>query len=190
MLRFAAVDADGLLADLDLPPAAYRALLKLWAHSEAGGRITIDQAAIGQLLNLSRPSVKAALRSLELAKLVTKIRNGVYQINPMLAGYNSPEDAVTAVNAMAKSDRLDVPGFVDNYHQAVADYQDQLARERKKRADRLRRRRPQWVSAAAPCTPSADRVASGCQRSGEPCSRAVRALRTTGTCTGRDGASS
>jgi DNA-binding transcriptional regulator GbsR (MarR family) len=135
MLRFAAVNADGLLADLDLPPAAYRALLKLRAHSEAGGRITIDQAAIGQMLNLSRPSVNAALRSLELAKLVTKVRNGVYQINPMLAGYSSPEDAVAAVNAMAKSDRLDVPGFVDNYHQAVADYQDQLARQRKKRAE-------------------------------------------------------
>jgi len=30
---------------------------------------------------------------------------------------------------------LDVPGFVDNYHQAVADYQDRLARQRKKRAD-------------------------------------------------------
>jgi hypothetical protein len=135
MLRFAAVNADGLLADLDLPPAAYRALLKLRAFSEAGGRITIDQAAIGELLNLSRPSVNAALRSLELARLVTKVRNGVYQINPMLAGYNSPEDAVAAVNAMPKGDRLDVPGFVDNYHQAVAAYQDQLARQRKKRAD-------------------------------------------------------
>ncbi|GAA1924347.1 helix-turn-helix transcriptional regulator [Streptantibioticus ferralitis] len=133
-LRFAAVNADSLLADLDLPPASYRALLKLRALSEAGGRITIDQATIGQLLGLSRPSVNAALRSLELAKLVTKVRNGVYQINPMLAGYNSPEDAVAAVRDMPKDDRLDVPGFVDNYHRAVAAYQDQLAQQRKKRA--------------------------------------------------------
>jgi hypothetical protein len=36
-----------------------------------------------RLPNLSRRSVYA-LRSLELAK----IRNGVYRINPMLAGYN------------------------------------------------------------------------------------------------------
>lgn len=89
-LRFASVNADGLLADLDLPPAAYRALLKLRAMSEAGGRIHTDQATIGQELGLSRPSVNAALRTLELAKLVKKVRNGLYQINPMLAGYHSP----------------------------------------------------------------------------------------------------
>jgi DNA-binding GntR family transcriptional regulator len=133
-LRFAAVNADGLLADLDLPPAAYRALLKLRALSEAGGRITIDQATIGEMLDLSRPSVNAALRTLELAKLVKKVRNGVYQINPMLAGYNSPEDAVAAVASMPSVERLDARDFVDNYHRAVADYQDQLAQQRKKRA--------------------------------------------------------
>ncbi|TJZ95304.1 MarR family transcriptional regulator [Actinacidiphila oryziradicis] len=133
-LRFASVNADGLLADLDLPPASYRALLKLRALSEAGGRISIDQATVGQLLGLSRPSVNAALRSLELAKLVKKVRNGVYQINPMLAGYHSPEDAVAAVNAMPTNERLDTPRFVANYHQAVAAYQDQLAKQREKRA--------------------------------------------------------
>ncbi|GGO60272.1 MarR family transcriptional regulator [Streptomyces lasiicapitis] len=133
-LRFAAVNADGLLADLDLPPAAYRALLKLRALSEAGGRIAIDQATIGELLNLSRPSANAALRSLELAKLVKKVRNGIYQINAMLAGYNSPEDAVAAVKAMSSDERLDDPHFVDRYHQAVDEYEDQLAEQRRKRA--------------------------------------------------------
>lgn len=34
-LKWSATNADGLLADLDLPPAAYRALLKLRARSEA-----------------------------------------------------------------------------------------------------------------------------------------------------------
>ncbi|MGW0752553.1 MarR family transcriptional regulator [Streptomyces sp. NPDC002587] len=133
-LRFAAVNADGLLSDLDLPPAAYRVLLKLRSLSEPGGRILIDQATVGGLLELSRPSVNAALRSLELAKLVRKVRNGVYQINPMLAGYNSFEDAVAAVNEMAAEERLDARGYVDSYHQAVAAYQDQLAEQRKKRA--------------------------------------------------------
>lgn len=84
-LKWAATNADSLLSDLDLPPAAYRALLKLRARSEPGGRIAMDQATLGELLGLSRPSVNAALRSLELAKLVKKVRNGVYQINPMLA---------------------------------------------------------------------------------------------------------
>lgn len=133
-LRFAAVNADGLLADLDLPPAAYRALLKLRSMSEPGGLIAIDQASIGALLGLSRSSANAALRTLELARLVTKVRNGVYQINAMLAGYNSAQDAVAAVNDMPPADRLDAPGFVANYHRAVALYQDQLAEQRKKRA--------------------------------------------------------
>lgn len=78
--------------------------------------------------------MNAALRSLELAKLVRKVRNGVYQINPMLAGYNSFEDAVAAVNEMAPEERLDARGYVASYHQAVAEYQDQLAEQRKKRA--------------------------------------------------------
>ena len=133
-LKWSATNADGLLADLDLPPAAYRALLKLRARSEAGGRIAMDQATLGELLGLSRPSVNAALRELELAKLVKKVRNGVYQINPMLAGYNSPEDALDAVKAMPKADRLDSKTYVADYHRAVAAYQDQLAEQRKKRA--------------------------------------------------------
>ncbi|MCX4524060.1 helix-turn-helix domain-containing protein [Streptomyces anulatus] len=134
-LKWSATNADGLLADLDLPPAAYRALLKIRAQSESGGRIAMDQGTLGKLLGLSRPSVNAALRELELAKLVKKVRNGVYQINPMLAGYDCPEDALDAVKAMPRADRLDSKTYVSDYHRAVAAYQDQLAEQRKKRAD-------------------------------------------------------
>lgn len=133
-LKWSATNADGLLADLDLPPAAYRALLKLRGRSEPGGRVAMDQATLGELLGLSRPSVNAALRSLELAKLVKKVRNGVYQINPMLAGYSCPEDAEAAVRAMPTADLLDSKHYVASYHKAVAAYQDQLAEQRKKRA--------------------------------------------------------
>ena len=133
-LKWSATNADSLLADLDLPPASYRALLKLRGRSESGGRIAMDQATLGKLLGLSRPSVNAALRSLELAKLVKKVRNGVYQINPMLAGYDSPEDAEAAVRAMPNDERLDSKGYVASYHKAVAAYQDQLAEQRRKRA--------------------------------------------------------
>lgn len=133
-LQWSATNADGLLADLDLPPAAYRALLKMRGASQAGGRIAMDQGTLGELLGLSRPSANAALRELELAKLVKKIRNGVYQINPMLAGYDSPEEAVAAVKAMPRADRLDSKTYVTDYHRAVAAYQDQLAEQRKKRA--------------------------------------------------------
>ncbi|WP_433917640.1 hypothetical protein OIE50_03280 [Streptomyces canus] len=35
-------------------------LLKLWAHSEPGGRIEIDQVAIARMLGLSRAAVNSA----------------------------------------------------------------------------------------------------------------------------------
>ncbi|ANW22296.1 helix-turn-helix domain-containing protein [Streptomyces clavuligerus] len=138
-LHFAAVNAEGVVADLDLLPAAYRVLLKLRAHSEPGGRIEIDQVTIAQLLGLSRAAVNAALRDLDLAQLVKKQRAGIYQINPMLAGYLSPEDAVAAVRAMPSEQRLNAPDFVERYKSAVTAYQDQLAEKRRRKDDERRR---------------------------------------------------
>ncbi|MEU6071256.1 helix-turn-helix domain-containing protein [Streptomyces sp. NPDC047082] len=129
-LHFAAVNAEGIVADLDLLPAAYRVLLKLRAYSEPGGRIEIDQVTIAQMLGLSRAAVNAALRDLDLAQLVKKQRAGVYQLNPMLAAYLSPEDA----------------GFVDRYRKAVTAYQDQLAEKRRRREDVKRRQALKAVS--------------------------------------------
>ena len=145
-LHFAAVNAEGIVADLDLLPAAYRVLLKLRAHSEPGGRIEIDQATIAQMLNLSRTAVNAALRDLDLAQLVKKQRAGVYQLNPMLAAYASPEDAIAAVNAMPKNERLNSTNFVDRYRRAVTAYQDQLAEKRRRREDAKRRQNLKAVS--------------------------------------------
>ncbi|GAA2409290.1 hypothetical protein GCM10010420_42130 [Streptomyces glaucosporus] len=145
-LHFAAVNAEGVVADLDLLPAAYRVLLKLRAHSEPGGRIEIDQITIAQMLGLSRAAVNAALRDLDLAQLVKKQRPGIYQLNPMLAAYHSPEDAIAAVKAMPKHERLNSPDFVERYRQAVAAYQDQLAEKRRRRDDAKRRQNLKAVS--------------------------------------------
>ncbi|MEU2441816.1 helix-turn-helix domain-containing protein [Streptomyces rubradiris] len=145
-LHFAAVNAEGIVADLDLLPAAYRVLLKLRAHSEPGGRIEIDQATIAQMLNLSRTAVNAALRDLDLAQLVKKQRPGVYQLNAMLAAYASPEDAIAAVKAMPKGERLNSADFVDRYRRAVTAYQDQLAEKRRRREDAKRRQNLKAVS--------------------------------------------
>lgn len=145
-LHFATVNAEGIVADLDLLPAAYRVLLKLRAHSEAGGRIEIDQGTIAQMLNLSRTAVNAALRDLDLALLVKKQRAGVYQLNAMLAAYASPEDAIAAVKAMPKDERLNSTDFVDRYRRAVAAYQDQLAEKRRRREDAKRRQNLKAVS--------------------------------------------
>ncbi|MGY3676968.1 MarR family transcriptional regulator [Streptomyces sp. TE33382] len=138
-LHFAAVNAEGIVADLDLLPAAYRVLLKLRAHSEPGGRIEIDQTTIAKMLKLSRPAVNAAMRDLDLAQLVKKQRPGIYQINAMLAAYLTPEDAVAAVRAMPKHERLNSPDFVDRYKNAAAAYQDQLAVKRRERDNQKRR---------------------------------------------------
>ncbi|MEU2740129.1 helix-turn-helix domain-containing protein [Streptomyces sp. NPDC007095] len=145
-LHFAAVNAEGIVADLDLLPAAYRVLLKLRAHSEPGGRIEIDQVTIAQMLGLSRAAVNAAMRDLDLAQLVKKQRAGVYQLHPMLAAYLSPEDAVAAVKTMPKNERLNSPGFVDRYKRAVTAYQDQLAEKRRQKEDAKRRQALKAVS--------------------------------------------
>lgn len=133
--RFALVNADGVVADLDLPATAIRALLKMRALSEAGGRIEIDQADLAKRLDISRPAVTAALRHLDLAHLVKKQRNGVYQLNAMLAGYLSTADCTAAINAMPDNERLNASDFVERYHQAVKMYQDQLAQKRREREE-------------------------------------------------------
>ncbi|MFE4698740.1 MarR family transcriptional regulator [Streptomyces sp. NPDC056738] len=131
--RFALVNADGVVADLDLPATATRALLKLRALSEAGGRIEIDQADLARKLDISRPAVTAALRHLDLAQLVKKQRNGVHQLNAMLAGYLTPADCAAAIADMDPTERLNAADFVERYHEAVQMYQDQLAQKREAR---------------------------------------------------------
>ncbi|MFD5008192.1 helix-turn-helix domain-containing protein [Streptomyces mutabilis] len=116
------------------------------AHSEPGGRIEVDQITLARMLGLSRAAVNAALRDLDLARLVKKQRAGVYQLNPMLAAYHSPEDAVAAVKTMPQYERLNSPDFVDHYRKAVAAYQDQLAAKRRRREDAKRRQNLKAVS--------------------------------------------
>jgi hypothetical protein len=138
-MHFAAVNAESILADLDLLPAAYRVLLKLRAYAEAGGRIEIDQATLAKMLNLSRGAVNTAMRDLDLAQLVKRKRPGIYQINAMLAPYESPEDAVAAIRAMPAEERLNSPNFIERYQWAAADYQNQLAVKRREKDDKKRR---------------------------------------------------
>jgi hypothetical protein len=46
---------------------------------------------------------------------------------------NREADARAAIEAMDPADRLDDPHFVARYRQAVEDYRDHLARERRKK---------------------------------------------------------
>ncbi|MEU8976454.1 hypothetical protein AB0D11_46165 [Streptomyces monashensis] len=64
----------------------------------------------------------------------------------VLAAYLSPEDAIAAVKAMPKNERLNSPGFVEHYRAAVAAYQDQLVEKRRRREDAKRRQNLKAVS--------------------------------------------
>ncbi|WP_245235975.1 MarR family transcriptional regulator [Streptomyces durhamensis] len=98
------------------------------------------------MLNLSRTAINAALRDLDLAQLVKKQRAVVYQLNPMLAAYLSPEDAIAAVKAMPKNERLKATDFVDRYRRVITAYQDQLTEKRRRREDAKRRQNLKAVS--------------------------------------------
>lgn len=56
-------------------------------------------------------------------------------LEPLLpkTSYETPSEAQRAIDAMDVDDRLDDPDFVARYHQAVEDYREQLALERRKK---------------------------------------------------------
>ncbi|MEU8952119.1 hypothetical protein [Streptomyces sp. NPDC048489] len=86
--------------------------------------IVTGSAAAGSRLDISRPAVTAALRHLDLAQLVKKQRNGVYQLNTMLAGHLSPADCTAAIAGMDPDERLNATDFVERHHEAVRMYQE------------------------------------------------------------------
>ncbi|MFB8236316.1 replication/maintenance protein RepL [Kitasatospora purpeofusca] len=139
-LHFAAVNTEGIVSDLDMGPAAYRVLLKIRAYCQPGGRIDQTQDQIAKLVGVSRATVITGMRDLELARLLTRINNGAYQLNPMVAPYRSPEDFVAAIKLMAPADRLDHKDFVKSYKQAAADYKAQAEAERERKAKEKTRR--------------------------------------------------
>lgn len=138
-LRFASVNADGLLADLDLPPAAYRALLKLRAMSEAAWadpyRPGHDRPGTGT----QSPQRQRGSAHPGAGQAGQEGPQRPLPDQPDARGLPLPEDAVAAVQAMPKDERLDARNFVLNYRQAVAAYEDQLAEKRRRKDDQKRR---------------------------------------------------
>ncbi|MHA6756961.1 MarR family transcriptional regulator [Streptacidiphilus sp. PAMC 29251] len=131
--RYSCVNAESALADLDLVPVAYRVLLKVRAFSEPGGLLHLDQAAIATMCGLSRATVNGALRDLDLAQILTRVRNGTYQLNPMLASYLTAEDCDAAIEAMPEELQVTHKDFIKQYRSNTAKYEDQLAEQRRKR---------------------------------------------------------
>lgn len=134
-LQLAPVNADGVLADLDLSATAYRVLHKMRSASEPGGRVEIEQKKLAVQLNVSRPAVTAAVRSLELAKLLRRRgrNSAVYWINAMLASYEAPDDARAAIAEMPPEERMDDPLFIERYREATTEYAVELAAKRRQK---------------------------------------------------------
>lgn len=106
--QWAATSADGLLGDLDPPLALTRRCLRFAEPARPAAASRWTQGPLGELLGLSRLRANAVMRELELARLVKKVRNDVYQINPMLAGLTTVQrDALDAVKAMRQGDPPD-----------------------------------------------------------------------------------
>ncbi|MBT2395413.1 hypothetical protein [Streptomyces sp. ISL-100] len=100
------------------------------AHCIASGEVRV---AI--LRRISTPPCA----TFELGQLVEKQRADIYHLNPMLAVYLYPEDAVAAVNGVSREQRLNSPGLIEPYKTAVAVYQYELAERRRFKADAKRR---------------------------------------------------
>ncbi|MFJ5926431.1 MarR family transcriptional regulator [Kitasatospora sp. NPDC092948] len=133
---FTAVNFNGLIAELNLPVQAYRVLMMLQEHQDPGGQIVIAQERLGKLLGVSRSSVTSALAALDTAFLVHMKSYGVYQLNPMIAGYRTPGDAWDAIEAMADEMRLDDDDFVKLYRERVK--KEESARNNRRRRSILR----------------------------------------------------
>ncbi|MGP4001693.1 MarR family transcriptional regulator [Streptomyces sp. 8N706] len=129
---------NGLIAELDMPKASYRALLWMQAHQNPGGQVVMSQKKIADKLNLSRSSVTVALSYLEAAYLITRPANGIYQLNAMIAGYRSENDAWDAIEVMPQEERLDgeATKFIRCYKERLA--AQQAAREDKRRRSLLK----------------------------------------------------
>ncbi|MFE1988172.1 hypothetical protein [Streptomyces mirabilis] len=61
----------------------------------------------------------------------------MYQLNAVLAGYLTPADCAAAIKDMQLEERLNAPDFSGRYHYAAKMYQDELAKKRRARDDRL-----------------------------------------------------
>jgi hypothetical protein len=92
-------------------------------YQEPGGRCVITHEQLAERTGQSRPSVTIGMQHLMCARLVSRIGNGVYQLNPMLAGFRTPVEQMRAVEAMPEEDRLDVQDFEERFEQRRAEYE-------------------------------------------------------------------
>ncbi|WP_440581096.1 replication/maintenance protein RepL [Streptomyces sp. PT19] len=109
-----------------VPGPALRVMLFLLGVQEPGGRIVITQEHIASALGMKRSAVGLSLQHLQFARIVWKERQGVYQLNPQVAGFTTPAEAEDAIRQMDESFYLDVEDFEERYQAAVEEHQEAL----------------------------------------------------------------
>ncbi|GAA2639409.1 helix-turn-helix domain-containing protein [Streptomyces spororaveus] len=102
-----------------LPGPALQVLFYLLGTQQQGGRIVATHKELGEWLGMDRAHVGRALKHLEFARLVRREKQGIYVLNPMLAGGLTPADSKNVIDAMDPEDRLDVDDFEDRYLERV-----------------------------------------------------------------------
>ncbi|MFB7763514.1 hypothetical protein [Streptomyces xiamenensis] len=115
-----------------LPGPAMRVLMHLMAIQEPGGRIVITQNELAQEFNVNRSLITIAIQHLQFARLLRTQRRGVYQLNPMVAGYRTPVESLAAIKNMPEDERLDSGDFEERYMQSV--HAHNAAKEQKRRS--------------------------------------------------------
>lgn len=112
-----------------VPGPALRVMLFLLGVQEPGGRIVITQEDIASALGMKRSAVGLSLQHLQFARIVWKERQGVYQLNPQVAGFITPAEAEEAIRQMDEAFYLDVEDFEERYQAAVGEHQEALKRK-------------------------------------------------------------
>ncbi|MCX4826421.1 helix-turn-helix domain-containing protein [Streptomyces sp. NBC_01142] len=112
-----------------VPGPALRVMLFLLGVQEPGGRIVITQEDIASALGMKRSAVGLSLQHLQFARIVWKERQGVYQLNPQVAGFTTPAEAGVAIRQMDEAFYLDVEDFEERYQAAVEEHQEALKRK-------------------------------------------------------------
>ncbi|MGW3929612.1 hypothetical protein ACWECC_16125 [Streptomyces microflavus] len=112
-----------------VPGPALRVMLFLLGVQEPGGRIVITQEDIASALGMKRSAVGLSLQHLQFARIVWKERQGVYQLNPQVAGFTTPAEAGEAIRQMKEAFYLDVEDFEERYQAAVEEHQEALKRK-------------------------------------------------------------
>jgi DNA-binding IclR family transcriptional regulator len=116
-----------------VPGPALRVMLFVLGVQEPGGRIVITQKDIASALGMNRSAVGAGLQHLQFARIVWKEQQGVYKLNPQVAGFVTPADAAEAIRQMDPAFDLMVDDFEERYQAAVADHQEDVKRKAEKR---------------------------------------------------------